>query len=70
MNRLWKLWVTLTLLYLLLSRGHGGPGIVHTIVSVYRGTVDFGNMAESAWAAHPQDIMITPCNRDGSCRDE
>lgn len=70
MNRLWKLWVTLTLLYLLLSRGHGGPGIVNTLVAVYHGVSELGHVADSAWAAHPQDIVITPCNRDGSCRDE
>lgn len=66
MNTLWKLWVTLTLLYLLLS-SHRGE-VESGVRAGYRvGMAVLGVLSQELMPVRAQDIVITPCNRDGSC---
>jgi hypothetical protein len=74
MNCLWKLWVTLTLFYLLLARSHGGPGfswVLGEAGAAVRWGVEVGHISDWLMPAKAQDIVIewSPCNGDGSCRD-
>lgn len=68
MNTIWKIWVTLTLLYLLLSshRGEVESG-VRAGYSV--GTAVLGVLSHELTPVRAQDIVITPCNLSGECRE-
>lgn len=68
MNTIWKLWVTLTLLYLLLA-SHRGE-VVSGVRAGYRvSTAVLGVLSQELTPVRAQDIVITPCNLSGECKN-
>lgn len=67
MTTIWRIWVTASLLYLLLGR-HAG-GLTWSLAKGVNWCVETGEHLISWDRPMPHDIVITPCNRSGVCRD-
>lgn len=69
MKTIWRIWVTLSLLYIQFGGGHHW-GVWRSLAWAAADDVTYyfdGNRTTVTWVTDPRDIVVTPCNRDGSC---